>query len=56
MSLLEAMSYGRCCLVSNIPENLEVIGNSGYSFSCGNSEDLQEKLEYLLRMPQEVKK
>ena len=56
VSLLEAMSYGRCCLVSNIPENLEVIGNSGYSFSCGNSEDLQEKLEYLLRMPQEVKK
>ncbi|MCR5674598.1 MAG: glycosyltransferase family 4 protein [Lachnospiraceae bacterium] len=25
LSLLEAMGYGRCCLVSDIPENLEVV-------------------------------
>lgn len=27
ISLLEAMSYGNCCLVSDIPENLEVISD-----------------------------
>lgn len=48
MSLLEAMSYGNCCLVSDIPENLEVVEDKAPCFKKGSVEDLKEKLEYLL--------
>lgn len=46
--LLEAMSYGNCVLVSDIEENLEVIGESGISFRSGDEADLQAKLEMIL--------
>lgn len=55
LSLLEAMSYGNCCLVSNIPENLGVTGSIGEYFEKGNVEDLREKLENLVNNPQTVK-
>ena len=55
LSLLEAMSYGNCCLVSNIPENLGVTGSIGEYFEKSNVEDLREKLEQLLINPQIVK-
>lgn len=48
ISLLEAMSYGNCCLVSDIPENLEAIDQFGYSFRCHDVKDLKQKLEILL--------
>lgn len=48
LSLLEAMSYGNCCLVSDIEENIEVVENYAVAFRKGNAEDLREKLEYLL--------
>lgn len=48
LSLLEAMSYGNCCLVSDIPENLDVVGENGVSFKRGNTEDLCLKLKNLL--------
>jgi glycosyltransferase involved in cell wall biosynthesis len=48
LSLLEAMSYARKCLVSNIPENMEVIGNKGVVFEKGNVKSLGEQLEKLL--------
>ena len=32
LSLLEAMSYGNKCLVSNIEENTSVVENYGYTF------------------------
>ena len=48
ISLLEAMSYGQCCLVSNIDENIEVIGDNGISFNKGSSSDLKKKLEWLI--------
>lgn len=46
--LLEAMSYGDCCLVSGIPENVEALNNYGYLFKNGDVNDLAEKLEFLL--------
>ena len=49
IGLLEAMSYGNCCLVSDIPENTEVIESCGITFKKSNVEDLQKKIEYLLR-------
>lgn len=53
ISLLEAMSYGRCCLVSNIPENTEVVEDCAFTFQKSDVQDLQDKLEYLLSHEQE---
>ncbi len=49
ISLLEAMSYGKCCLVSDIPENLELAGGYAETFRSGDTEDLRAKLEGILR-------
>ncbi len=54
LSLLEAMSYGNCCLVSDICENTEVVEEKALSFQKGNVKDLKEKLEYLLQHPEVV--
>lgn len=56
ISLLEAMSYGNCCVVSDIPENTAVIKECGFSFKKGNVKDLQRVLEYLLENPEVVDK
>lgn len=48
ISLLEAMSYGRNCLVSNIGENIQVCGDYAYTFEKGNVNDLKNKLEELI--------
>jgi glycosyltransferase involved in cell wall biosynthesis len=55
-SLLEAMSYGCCVLVSDTPENKEVIGKAGFTFKAGDSEDLKNNLNFLIKHPQIVKK
>lgn len=47
ISLLEAMSYGNCCITSDIPECTEVVGEYGISFKKGNVDDLKEKLQYI---------
>lgn len=54
LSLLEAMSYGNCCLVSDIQENTEVVEEQAYTFKKGNVEDLREKLKYLCEHPNQV--
>jgi len=56
ISLLEAMSFGCCCLTSSIPENAQVIGNKGYIFEKSNVDDLAVKLDHLLCNPEEVAK
>ena len=48
LSLLEAMSYGCKCLVSDIKENTQIIGEYGMTFKKGNKEDLKNKLQYTL--------
>lgn len=52
ITILEAMSYGTCVLISNIPENLETIDHSGFSFETKNIDDLFQKLVYLLNVPE----
>lgn len=47
-ALLEAMSYGNCCLISDIPENTEVVGKYAEWFEKGNVKDLRLKLQRLL--------
>jgi len=54
MALLEAMSFKIAPLVSNIPENLDVIGNNGFSFEKMNISDLESKLKYLIENETEV--
>lgn len=44
ISLLEAMSYGCNCLVSNIEENIQVTGEYATTFKKGDITDLKEKL------------
>lgn len=48
LSLLEAMSYGNCCLVSDIPECTEVVEDKAVLFEKGNVENLREKLNNLI--------
>lgn len=48
LSLLEAMSYGCCCLVSDIPECTEVVGDKAAVFRKGSTADLREKLRELI--------
>lgn len=55
ISLLEAMSYGQCCLVSDIEENTDVIREYGYSFKTEDVDSLKEKLNYLINRPDKVK-
>lgn len=47
ISLLEAMGYGRRCLVSDIPENKELVGEHATIFAHGNVEDLAKHLQEL---------
>jgi glycosyltransferase involved in cell wall biosynthesis len=54
LSLLEAMSYGNCCLTSNIAECKTVTADHGLTFEKGNSQDLAEKLQMLCDNPQTV--
>ena len=48
IALLEAMSYGIPCLISDIPENIEAAGEDGFTFSNGNVDDLSSRLEEML--------
>lgn len=49
ISLLEAMGYGRCCLISDIPENTELAGEFARTFQHGDAEDLRIQLEDFLQ-------
>jgi glycosyltransferase involved in cell wall biosynthesis len=51
MSLLEAMGYARPVLVSDIAENLEVVGDCGYPFRVGDAEDLAVRMAQVLADP-----
>lgn len=54
LSLLEAMSYGNCCLTSDIPECTEVIGYHGAIFKKGDVNALQNCLQKLCGDPAKV--
>ena len=51
ISLLEAMSYGNCCLVSDIPECAEVVEDKAVRFHKSDVEDLRERLQALCDQP-----
>ena len=56
LTLLEAMSYGDCCLVSDICENTEVVEDKALIFRHGDVKDLRRQLAYLLTHPEVVEK
>lgn len=45
LSLLEAMSYGNCCLVSDIDECASVVKDKALVFRKSNVDDLKEKMQ-----------
>ena len=54
IALLEAMGYGLAPLVSDIKENIEPVGDCGFSFKSKDAEDLRFKLEYLIGNPEKT--
>jgi len=55
ITILEAMSYGKCVLSSDIPENLELTLFHGRSFKTGNVDALVTSMIDLLENPEVVK-
>lgn len=51
VALLEAMGWSLSCLVSDIPQNKEGIGETGTTFKNNDVNDLKIKLENLLNNP-----
>ena len=54
LSLLEAMSYGNCCVVSDIAECTEVVEDKAVTFACGDVNMLRTVLYELLNNPSKV--
>ncbi len=56
LSLLEAMSYGNCCLVSDIEECAAVVEQYGVTFPKGNTKALGQALQQLCDDPARVQR
>lgn len=56
LSLLEAMSYGNCCLVSDIEECASVVEDHALIFHKFNVEDLKNRLQEACDHPDMVKR
>jgi glycosyltransferase involved in cell wall biosynthesis len=55
IAILEAMSFGKLVVMSDIPANRELVDHSGIAFPVGNVAKLRETLEWLLSDPVLVK-
>jgi len=53
ISLMEAMSFSKPVLVSDIPENLEVAGGIARTFAGGNEPDLASALKGMIDLGEE---
>ena len=51
IAILEALSYGRCVLASDIPQNCEALGPCGYMFRSKDAADLEQSLSALFNHP-----
>lgn len=54
VTLLEAMSYGKICIASDIPANREALAESGIWCRYEDIDDLSEKMEYSISKSHEV--
>ena len=48
VGLLEAMSYGKCCIVSDIEENVEALNGHGFIFKDRSPQDLARVIKLAL--------
>ena len=55
IALLEALAFGRCTIVSDIPENLEVAGDCAVTFRSRDVEDLRRKMQDLIDHPDRMR-
>jgi glycosyltransferase involved in cell wall biosynthesis len=55
-SLLEAMSYRTCCLVSDIPENVDVAKGIGFFFKNKDADDCARAIDAMERQPELMEK
>lgn len=55
IALLEAMAYGLPIIASDIPENKEVIKDTGLTFKNKDPRHLAERMEYFLSRPEKMK-
>ncbi len=55
IALLEAMSHGAGVLASDIPANVEALGDAGFYFPSGDVASLREHLQRLIGVPEELK-
>ena len=56
LSLLEALSYGNCCVTSDIAECASVLGEYGVTFKKGDVAELERTLQYLCDSPETVER
>jgi glycosyltransferase involved in cell wall biosynthesis len=49
------MSFGCCIVCSDIPENTAIASDYAYTFRRGDSENLREVLEELIKHPAKVR-
>jgi glycosyltransferase involved in cell wall biosynthesis len=54
VAVLEALSYGRCVVASDIAGNVEALNGHGFTFTSGNSQDLANRLQALVADQQTV--
>ena len=55
VAILEAMSYGRFVLASDLPNNREAMGQFGTTFRRGDEQDLRERLAACVADPELVR-
>ena len=51
LALLDAMGAGLCVLSSDVAENREAVGDTGFSFRRGDVADLADRLRFLIANP-----
>jgi glycosyltransferase involved in cell wall biosynthesis len=56
LSVLEAMSYGRCVIASDLPELKDVLGDHGLFFETGSADGLRDAIAYALENPDLVER
>lgn len=56
ITLLEAMSYGKCVIYSDIPENTEAARDVGIPFQNRDIDDLANKIRFVLENPSHCEK
>ncbi|MFZ1947449.1 MAG: glycosyltransferase family 4 protein [bacterium] len=56
LSLLEAMAHGRCVVVSDIPENTDVVQEAAVRFRVGDAADLARVISEIDCQPDQVRR